>query len=173
MNNDEFLGEGYKVPQGDYFKFKQGANTFRAVSSAITGFEYWNNVGKPVRSREEWDYMPEDIRRDAKGNAEAVKHFWAFVVWNYEAEKVQILEITQKSIQNALKSYIANKKWGSPKGYDITVTRDGSGFDTEYITAAEPHSELPEKAQEAVKNRYVRLEALFDGSDPFTPENQA
>jgi hypothetical protein len=158
-----FLPEGYKEPEGNYMKFNEGENTFRVLSSAVTGYEYWNKDTKPVRSKTPWKTTPKDIQTDNKsGKPTPIKHFWVFMVWSYRAEKAQMLEVTQKGIMSSMKAYIANKQWGDPKGYDFTVTRTGSGIDTEYVTMANPHSPAPEATYD------VDLEQIFvvDG-DPF------
>jgi hypothetical protein len=167
--DDGFLPEGYRAPVGDYTKFEEGETTFRVLSSAIIGWVYWTKEEKPVRLQKEPLTTPADIRLDKEGKAERVKHFWAFAVWNVDAQKVQILEITQSSIQSAIKAYVANKKWGDPKGYDITVKREGSGFDTEYTIMANPHTPIEPAAQEAYAARHPNLNALFTNGDPFAP----
>ena len=58
-----FLPEGYKLPDNKgYAKIKDGENDFRVLSSAIVGYEYWNTSNKPVRSKEQFKGIPEDIR---------------------------------------------------------------------------------------------------------------
>ena len=156
-----FLPEGYKEPEGNYMKFQSGENVFRVLASAVTGYEYWNTDKKCIRSKKMWDITPNDVGRDDKGKIKPIKHFWVFPVWNYNAEKVQILEVTQKSIMSSMKAYVNNEKWGDPKGYDFTVTKTGSGLDTEYVVIANPHSEAP------AVNFNINLEALFEGNDPF------
>lgn len=158
-----FFPDKYEVPvTSNYMKFQEGSNTFRVLSPAITGYEYWNTDNKPVRSRVEITELPSDIKMDVNG-AIKVSHFWAFVVYNYEAKRVQILELTQKGIMKAIKAYVDNPKWGDPKGYDFIVTRTGSGLDTEYLVTTNPHSDPP-----AVKMPSIHLEALYEGLDPFT-----
>lgn len=173
MNNqqDEFLPEGYEVPASpsNYMKLQDGENTFRVLSSAIVGFEYWTNDKKPVRLKTFPEVMPVDIKIEKDGSKK-IKPFWAFVVWNYTAEQIQILQLTQKSIMGAIKAVVDNKKWGNPKGYDITVTRTGEGLDTEYSTMPNPHSILEDKIADALSDKKVNLEALFDGADPFASE---
>ena len=71
-------------------KFQEGENSFRVLASAIVGFEYWTTQNKPVRSKDGWDEKPEDIKTEKDGSFR-INHFWAFPVWNYEAEKIQIL----------------------------------------------------------------------------------
>lgn len=160
------LPKDYKTPEGNYYKLKDGENTFRIVSEAIVGYEYWNNDNKPVRSREEFESTP-DIRVEKDGTQSKIKHFWAFLVWNYEAQKVQIMEITQATIQGALKALENNKKWGDTKDYDITIVREGSGFDTTYQVTPNPKEELEEAGKIKVANAKIRLEALYEGNDPF------
>lgn len=163
-----FLPDSYKIPDtSNYMKFKEGENTFRVLSPAITGFEYWNNQNKPVRSQTPWHTLPADIRYKDDGTPEPVKHFWAFVVWNYDSNIVQILEIVQKSVQSQLKALVENKKWGDPTQYDITVTRTGSGFDTEYMVTPNPKTEMPKEALGIYTAKKIALEALYTGGDPF------
>lgn len=165
--NEFFPESDYKIPEtSNYMKFKEGDNTFRVLSSAITGWEYWNTNNKPVRRKETWNTVPDDIKTESDGSIR-INHFWAFVVWNYEAKKIQILEVTQKGVMKYMQGLIKNPKWGNPKGYDITVTRNGSGFDTEYTCVASPHSPIEENIQTQYGSMKINLEALYDGGDPF------
>lgn len=171
-----FLQEGYKLPSTEnYFKWKEGENTFRVLSSAITGYEYFTNDNRPVRSKTEFTETP-NIKMVKNEQGEMVedkpKHFWAFCVWNYEAERVQVLELTQKTIMAFMQSLVANKRWGNPNGYDITVTREGSGFSTEYTCIANPHSVLEDHIAEAWAKCNVDLNELYTGGDPFKPSKK-
>jgi len=166
-----FLDPNYKVPAGSqkYFKFQQGENNFRVMSSAIVGYEYWTEDKKPVRLREMWKKKPADIKVEANGSYRT-NHFWAFVIWNYEANAIQIMQITQKTIQRAIKSLVDNKKWGDPKNYDLTITKTGEGLETEYSVMPNPGSEVQKEIQDEFEAKPVNLEALFDGGDPFNTE---
>ena len=169
--NDLFLPENYQIPSGaNYMKLQDGENTFRVLSSAVVGFEYWNTSGKPVRMKVLTSPLPSDIRINDRGERESIKTFWAFVVWNYDAKQIQVLEITQKTIMQGIKTLVDNKKWGHPRGYDITVTRTGSGFDTEYTVMPSPAEPVSPEIVEAYKARPVNLEALFTSEDPFNTE---
>lgn len=163
----DFLPKDYQAPktEGNYFRFKKGTNTFRVLSHAIVGYEYWTKNNKPIRATEAWEEVPEDAKRVENGSFQ--KHFWAFVVWNYELKKPQIMEITQKTIKDAIEAYIENPKWGDPAKYDLVVKAIGDGLEREYTTIAEPHSEAP-KADISK----INLEALFFGEDPFTSEKK-
>lgn len=166
---NSFLPEEYKAPDNSsYMKLQEGLNTFRVLSSAVIGFVYWNNDSKPVRSPEAPEGTPEDIRTGKDGNPEKIKHFWAFVVWNYEASKIQILEVTQKTIQDQLLAYVKNQRWGDPKKYDITIQKSGQGLDTAYIVQANPPLDIPSKEiLVALKSKLIDLTALYRGEDPF------
>lgn len=164
-NSDFFPSSDYRIPEtSNYMKLTEGEHTFRALSSAIVGYEYFTNDNKPIRSKEPFDETPNDIKKGGR-----VNHFWAFVVWNYEAKRLQILEITQKTIQSAIQALVKNPKWGNPKAYDITITRKGTGqMDTEYSVMPNPHSEIAPEVTEKYKNAKVDLNALFEGLDPFS-----
>lgn len=168
----DFLPEDYKLPEtSNYMKFEDGANTFRILSSAIIGMEFWKQTEdgkKPIRRKMDEHISLDELEIDKDGNLIMPKHFWAFVVYNRKAEKVQILEITQKGIQKAIKSLIDSPKWGNPKEYDITITREGAGFDTEYSVMPEPKEELDKGIAKLYKDMGINLEALYKGDDPFT-----
>ena len=157
-----FLPTDYKQPDNkDYMKFKDGENTFRVLSSAIVGFEYWTTENKPVRSAVPFKDVPDDIKKDKDGNF-TIKHFWAFLVYNQEAKRVQVLEVTQSSVQAGIKALVDNKNWGDPKGYDITVTRVGSGLDTEYAVMPNPQSMLQLAETDDQKIQSAKLNNLFE-----------
>jgi len=159
---DNFLPPNYEAPktEGNYFKFKEGDNRFRVLSSAIVGYEYWTLDKKPIRSKEMWEEIPANAKRNENGSFQ--KFFWAFIVWNYDAEKVQIMEVTQKTIQEGIEALVLNKKWGDPKKYDLVIKAEGEKLERTYQVIPEPHSEAPEADISRIK-----LEALFEGLDPF------
>jgi hypothetical protein len=171
-----FSDENYKIPStSKYMKFLEGDNTFRVLSSAITGYEYWTVDNNPVRSKTPFDETPNIKMVKNDGNQivpSRVNHFWAFAVWNYKDECVQVLELTQKGIMEYIKSLVDNKKWGNPNGYDITVNRKGSGFDTTYTCVAEPHSIMEDKIADAWSRSNIDLNELYTGGDPFNPSKK-
>ncbi len=161
---NSFLPKDYEIQEApsNYMRFKEGINRFRIMASAVTGFEYFTADNKPVRSKEPFEETP-NIKKDGR-----VKAFWAFPVWNYQDNMIQILELTQKTIMKDVKALVDNPKWGSPFLYDIAVTKTGEGLDTEYSTMAEPPVAEPD---DMLKMDYAdktpNLEALFTGKDPF------
>lgn len=166
----DFLPKNYDVPSsGDkYMKFKAGENRFRILSSPVVGFEWWEDSEKgrkPVRV-----HMSDPV---PASHADDYKHFWAMPVWNYQVSKVQILEITQKSIQRAIKAISADDDWGSPVGYDLVVNKTGDGLETEYQVTPKPAKVLDAEATKAWASITVNLNALYDGEDPFANESMS
>lgn len=98
-----------------------------------------------------------------------MKHFWAFVVGNYREAKLQILELTQASIQGPIEDLVVTPEWGNPTEYDITISKKGQKLDTEYSVPPSPHKPVAEDVAALFKATHVDLPALFDGKDPFAP----
>lgn len=168
-----FLPENYQPTQpsnGTYLRFKEGTTRFRILSKkAVTGYVYWNNQNKPVRVKEQPKTdRPEGIRFDDKGKPEKIKHFWVVVVYDYGSESVAILEITQATIQRAIHALFQDSDWGHPNGYDIKVTRSGSGIDTDYQVSPVPHKAFDYSY--AAGWEEIDLESLFQQSDPFNQD---
>lgn len=164
MINNDFLPANYEQPRSssNYMKLSDGENRFRILSKPILGFLDWTSDKKPVRYR--MDQQPSAPL--VEGNR--VKHFWAFVVWNVKEEKIQILELTQASIQAAIKALSADEDWGSPVGtYDIKITKKGTKLETEYTVTPVPKTPVSDKVREAFKEANVNLEELYKNGDPF------
>lgn len=151
-----------EVPEtSNYLKFDTGANRFRVVSEPIVGTEWWVDK-KPKRVRPGVPVPANEIDIE-----QPPKTFWAFVVWNYNIEKLQVLELTQKSIMKEIALLAKDEDWGSPLEYDLVVTKEGDGMETRYSVTPKPKKDLDKAIAEAVKNTPIQLEALFDGLDPF------
>lgn len=161
-----FLPKDYDVPKtpSNYMSIEQGSNKFRILSSAIIGWVGWKDK-KPLRFKN--DEKPVDLTDFER---QRVSHFWAFVVWNYEDERIQILELIQKTIQKPLLAYVNKEEWGDPKGYDITINKEGEKLKTKYDIVMTPPKELDKAIAEKYAATDIKLEKLFDGSDPFESE---
>jgi hypothetical protein len=161
MTND-FLPKDYEPPKGEsrYMRFEEGANKFRMLSKPIIGWEDWKDK-KPLRYK--IDNKPDYPINPGK----PIKHFWAMIVWNYQTERIEILEITQISIQQVITSLSRDPEWGVPFKYDIKVERQGTGMDTKYTILGMPPSKVIEEVKQAYKDTPINLDALYDGEDPF------
>ena len=163
QNNNSFLPENYEPPKGgggnNYMKFQDGTTRFRVISKPVMGSLAWDNENKPHRFR--MDEKPAGEWR------EKPKHFWALVVWNYELERPQILEITQQSVIQAITNLNNDPDWGAPWNYDLKVTRKGQKLDTEYSVNPSPKKKISQAIRDAVADWEIDLDLLFDGDDPF------
>ena len=105
------------------------------------GYEYWitNKDGsrKPIRKHMDENLPVEELEGD-----EIPKHFWAMPIYNYQEEKIQVLEITQKSILKAIRALERSKDWGSPLNYDIIVFKSGQKLETRYNIQPAPPKPL-------------------------------
>jgi hypothetical protein len=172
---NDFFPEGYEVPtkEGGYMKFEQGENRFRILCSPIMGYEWWVDEDGEVVAKGEKPKQGNKPVRAPMGQpvpveaAETYRHFWAMVVWNYNAKKVQILQLTQGGIQKTIRALEKDKDWGSPMNYDLVVTRTGEGLETEYSVTPKPAKELDKAIGNAFTDANIDLEALFRGEDPF------
>lgn len=174
---DSFLPEGYQIPStSQYMKFENGVNTFRILDKPIMGMEFWvtKTDDKGVTKRyPERRRMGETIKmteleiNPESGKIDSPQHFWAMPVWNYKNKSVQILEIKQKTVLEAIKSYIDNPKWGSPTEYDITVSKSGEKLTTKYLVDHDPKEPIDKEIIKQYKDLGINLNALYEGKDPF------
>jgi len=153
-----FLPEDYQAPKNanqNYMKLQQGENRIRILTKPIIGWEAWSADNKPIRFR-----LDEKYTKDAK-------HFWAFVIWNVIDQRIQIYQVTQATIRNAIEQLTKDNDWGSPFGYDIKIIKKGEKMDTEYTVNPVPHKEVSPDVIKAFKDRPINLDALFTSEDPF------
>lgn len=170
----DFLPQGYTVPknEGRYMKLESGENKFRILEKPIFGWEGWKagTDGKDTPIRFEFNQKPNDASQFREGR---INHFWAMPVWNFKTKRVEILQISQKTILSSIENLARSEDWGSPLGYSITVTKEGSTKeDTKYHVAPTPHKEVPvEVASEfaLIKEDGFDMTELFRGGDPFKP----
>jgi hypothetical protein len=170
---NDFLPKDYETPEipSHFMELEEGTNTFRVLSSAIVGYQWWvNGEGgrKPMRVRTA-DEVPEEVKNATEKRAQA-KHFWAFPVYNYHTKSIQVLEIKQQTIMRAIEAFVKNPKWGNPQRYDLMIEKVKTGsrdWDVEYHVIPEPPTKLDAGIAELAKMVPVRLEALYDGGDPF------
>lgn len=158
----DFLDSNYEVPAtgNNYMKFKDGDNKFRIISKPIVGWLDWKDK---VPHRFVMTAKPEKPFDPTK----AVRHFWAMIVFDYSDNAVKILEITQATIQTAIKNYSKDPDWSAPYFYDFKVNRKGKEKDTEYFVSASPKKAATEEMKKAALDKPIYLQALFSNADPF------
>jgi hypothetical protein len=159
---NDFLDSNYEVPASgqNYMKLKDGENKFRILSKPIVGWIDWK------------DKVPHRFIMTAKpekpfDTLKPIKHFWAFIVFDYADKAVKILEITQATIQTAIKNLSSDQEWGAPFAYDLKITRKGQEKLTEYAVVPSPKKDLTDDMKKAALDKPCNLEALYSGSDPW------
>lgn len=153
MTKSPFLPEGYEPPAtgaGHYTKLQPGANKLRILSSAVVGYLYWTVDKKPVRLHDYPKVAPANMRQEEN---DRIKHFWAFKVWNYATGQLEIMELTQATIQGQIQGLVGSDDWGDPRDYDITINKKGSGKETEYSALPSPKGTRSCEHQGAARDR--------------------
>lgn len=171
----ERLPTDYKLKEStwwNYFKITEEPQEFRILTSPILWYEYFavdDDTTHPVRQKEPFeDGIPGD-----SANGQAPKEFRAFVVWNHNLCRLQVMEITQQSIKKEILKYVQDtENWWDPKKYDFRISRTWKGKETRYSLTALPKSKFESEdlykaaLEDAAK---VELSALYDNGDPFKP----
>lgn len=157
-----FLPENYEAPKASnqYMKLQDGENRIRILSRAVTGWEDWQDK-KPLRF--EMSNKPQKPLDPTK----PIKHFWAFIVYNYNESRIQILELTQATIRKSIEALSKDEDWGMPYDYDIKIVKVGENINTEYAVNPVPHKIIDKSIVDAFNASKCNLDALFEGADPF------
>lgn len=162
----KFLPAGYEALKTEkaYLKMKDLKETgsrLRIVMQPIAGWLDWKD-SKPFRFR------PDEKPAKPFIAEKPIKPFWDLYVWDYDREKLFVLEITQMSILKSLTKIATDEDWGDFLKYDIKISREGSGIETRYVLTPLPPKPMSDKIIQALKDCPVRLEALYEGGDPWT-----
>jgi len=161
-----FLPQGYVAPaSGGYTKLDAGQTQLRILSAPLMTWLAWENNSA---RRVSYD-QPQPVV--APGPNNSVQHAWTMIAWNYKTQKIEIFEMTQKTLQSALGALAGNPAWGHPQGYDIIITKTGSGKEgTKYMLQANPHSPLSDVISAAIAETPIDLnQLLVNGGNPFLP----
>lgn len=161
-----FLPDGFEKlkttkPYWKMSEMKEGDNKFRIVQKPIAGWLDWKDK-KPHR------FKPDQKPPKPFDAEKPIKPFWTCYVWDYAREGLFVLEITQNSVLKALTAYASDEDWGDFTKYDLKLRKEGSGKDTKYFLTPLPHKEMNDKIKAALETCPVRLEALYEGKDPWT-----
>jgi len=150
------LPDNFNPPKkySPYMKFEEGENKFRILSKLVNGWEEWINK-KPIRYSTEEDHPEES------------SYFVAMIVWNYQTEKIEILQIKQVSIWRTITEFPNAAK------HDINVMRAGEGQSTKYGVFKSKESPLSDHIKDAFYKKRCSLEAFMLCDDPFTPQNRS
>lgn len=161
----EFLPDGFEELKTEkaYWRLsqmKEGDNKLRIVSKPIAGWIDWQD-NKPLRFR------PHDKPKSSVDADKPFKAFWVCHVWDYAREGLYVLEITQSGVLKSLAAFGSDADWGDFTKYDIKIKKEGSGKDSKYHVTPMPHKPLSESILKAIAGHPIRLEALYEGLDPW------
>ena len=145
----DFIPEWYEIPktQSRFTKFEKDETTrVRVLPSwldldTIRYFEYFDTSWekpKPIRS-----IKPFTETRWIR-DWDKVKLVWSMKVWNYNEECIQIMSISQKTIQQAIFDLYMDDDYKSPTWYDLKIKRTGDKLETKYSVIAWPVRDFEE-----------------------------
>ena len=178
-------GGGYLNPS----KIQSGSSVRFALldDNPLEFYEVWGDATdggvKPFRFSN--DPTPDDIeaelgsdytrRLNRDGTApEAVKFAIAVPVYNHDTSKVQILQLSQKSIIRELDSISQMDDYSNLLEWDFVLGKEGNGLNTEYSLRAVPRKKNTEPTiQEAWKEVQAGgfdISRLLSGTNPFKEE---
>lgn len=147
-------------PYVNISKLAEGEHRFRIVQRPIAGWIDWKDK-KPHR------YKPENKPVKSFNPEEPMRPFWAMHVWDYAKEGLYVMEITQNGIRKALENLAMNEEWGDLTSFDFKIKKEGIGKESKYSVIPIPPKPLSSKIKEAIKDTKIRLEALYEGKDPW------
>ena len=125
------------------------------TAEAVDGWVTWPEPGKPIRYR----------MNDKRGGGKDFKQFYAFIVWNYDINRLQVWEFSQAHVKKSLESLYKNK--GCPTSYDLFVSKHGKGTDTRYILRPSTNHKVEKSIEMVFETTPFNLEALYVGKEPF------
>lgn len=170
MTNTSRLPEEYKTPEaaGDYVKLAKWTTKLRILSKPIMGHlerveEKWDDgktKRKPLR-------YPMDKKPKKSSSADWFKHFWCFVVWNYECDRLQVWEVTQRSIMWFIQALLQDEDYRDVYSYDIKVNKEWDGMETKYSILPGKAAPIDPIIAEEYMTAGIELEKLFEGWHPF------
>lgn len=167
-NTNDFLDNDYEVPSsgGNFMKFVTGENRFRIISKPVLGWVGWDDQKKVHR-------FPYKQKPTTPIGKDPIRHFWAMIVYNVSLGSIQVLELTQQTIQNQIADLSKSDDWGAPYNYDIKVNKEGADKQTKYTVVPCPKKPVSAEIEKMALDKPINLDALFtDGGDPFVVTNK-
>lgn len=172
---DEMSEEIDKISAGRYVKLskleEKKAHRFRFVGPGVSGWVVWDESNKPHRyqMKPSPSEFPKDVKREDDGSIK-LQHFVGGLVWDYQEEEFRLMIFTQKSLKEDLNRYYKHDAYGDPTGYDIEISREGTGLQTKYKMVALPPKDLAGDIQAAFEEFNYDLGKYMAGEDPFAEE---
>ena len=152
-------------------------------TKSLGGYECWvTKEGKRFSMKFQTEPTREDLKVRAKEEGveltgdEKPKGFYAFFVYNYEEEAVQVFQFSQQGLIDPIISNLSDDEiQQEPSMYDFKLSTNGlSGLDKRYNVSCVPGKRRQEKvnkqieaAFDEVMSKGADLSNLLVGADPF------
>lgn len=112
------------------------------------------------------------MNREGTG-PEPIKFCLALAVFNFETARVEILQLSQKSLIRELDAISQMPDYDDLTAVDFLLGKEGSGLNTEYKLTPVPRKKGSDKdiaaAWEETRSAGFDLSRLLSGEDPFKP----
>jgi hypothetical protein len=175
-------GGGYlqlsKLPDGGSVRFAMLSD------EPLEFYECWGScdgASKPFRF--DYEPTPEDITsemgdfepREGRGGPGTidVKFAIAVPIFSFDTGKVQVLQITQKSILKELDAISQMEDYSNLLEWDMIISKKGSGLTTEYTVRPAPRKKGSQEHVDAAwieaKESGFDIQRLLTGGNPFKP----
>jgi hypothetical protein len=160
------FSSGYQEPQkpSKYLKLTEGVHLIHLLTPPQEVVSYFVEFLEGSDGKKQKICTPDLGDGTYPANT---KRTWAFKIWNYDTQEIQVWEVSQKSIQSYLSAIPQGKIKNDWLKYPIQITRKGDKMDTEYLLDKGDTSLIPAEAEKAKANTYVNLSAMIAGQDPF------
>lgn len=152
-------------------------------TESIGGYECWVDAGGKRKSLK---FATEPAREDLQQRAadedivlsgdEKARPFYAFWIWNYDEEMVQVFQFSAQSLIDPIMQNLSDEEiQQEPWAYDFKLTTNGlTGLDKRYLATCVPGKRRTEKvnkqieaAFEEIQSKGASLSNLLVGADPF------
>lgn len=149
-------------------------------------YELWaeGTDGKAKPFRFDSEPSPDDIalalgdytrRMNREGTGvEAMKFALALPVYNFETARVEVLQLSQKSLIREIDAVSQMEDYSDITAIDFQLGKEGSGLNTEYKLTPVPRKKGADKeiaaAWEDARSAGFDISRLLSGADPFKAE---
>lgn len=163
--NDE-INEELDKKTSAFFELEEGQNMFRIVSPFAWGYKYNFKNNEEGKEKGYPFYRTNDP--EVEKNRSKLQLTCCMVVYDYKAKELKVFNVHQKNILNAIRGYAEKETFGDPTGYDLTITKTGSGKATKYPSVvADPPAEASEEVKEAVSKVVINMEQVYNKEPVF------
>ena len=159
-----FLPKDYTLPESpsSFFKLQDGENRIRILSDAKVGWEGWKDSKPFRREGVECNIKDNEVDIDEKYSKKPkINLFWAFLVFNYKSNQVEVATITQKTVLKGIENLVNDPDWGDILKYDIAINKVKKGDKTTYTVSPKPAKELTAEIKKIISESKLSIDIIF------------